>query len=753
MHPLAVLVAVAAHVAVAGSVTGRVVDAGGAPVAGASVALIELGRGTLTGRDGAFSIAGVAPGRYTIQVRRLGFAPLTRRVDIGNGTLSLGDLSVVEAAFRAEAVTVTASRGAGDLLATPLSTASLAEEQVRRANSVAIARVADRIAGVRSVTTGGQTAKPVIRGLSGPRVLVLDDGHRLEDYSWSDEDGPSIDARFAERIEVVRGAASLLYGSDALGGVLNAIPAALPDAVGRDAYRRIGAELSAASNNMELSGALRGEGARGRTGWRAFGIGRFAEDLHTPSGKIEHTGFGAFNGEIAGGIRHASGTSSLRFAHYGGEFKLLEADATGAAIGTGSKEEEEGPDRVLIDDRLQYAGSYALGGARLATRAQWQRHDIAEKSDDLARFSFPGVTIPPGGGKDQTVFDLLLNTGTAEAVLHAQSAPWLESTVGVSGIAQISDSKGPVFLVPDATTVGGAAFAVERATAGRLTVLAGGRVDGRRLSADPNAQLSLGEQRRHWTAGSGDVGAVVRLTDALAVTGNIGLAWRAPTLFELFANGPRLGEARYEIGRADLSAERGLDVDGSLRWQSPHALAEATIFRNRIDDYIYVAPTAQQQQGFPVYRYGQADAVLTGGEVSAEVHPTSLFALRGRYDMVRGTNEGTHDPLPQIPAARGAGEIEFHGARLGAFAQPHAGLEIERVARASRVAPNETPAAAYTLVNLDLGAEHMLGARVVRIDLGVRNLGDTRYRDFLSRYRLFADDPGRNIVLRLSTGL
>src|SRR5437870_9034900 len=141
----------------------------------------------------------------------------------------------------------------------------------------------------------------MIRGLAGARVLVLADGSRLEDYSWSDEDGPSVDARLAQRVEVIRGPASVLYGSDALGGVVNVIPAELPDANGGPRLIRTGFEVSGATNNAEVGAAARGEGAAGPWGWRVFGIGRAGGSLHTPAGRLDNTGFGAGNGEGAVG--------------------------------------------------------------------------------------------------------------------------------------------------------------------------------------------------------------------------------------------------------------------------------------------------------------------------------------------------------------------------------------------------------------------------------------------------------------------
>src|SRR5439155_1659138 len=299
-------------------------------------------------------------------------------------------------------------------------------------------------------------------------------GSRLEDYSWSDGDGPSVDARLAQRVEVIRGPASVLYGSDALGGVVNVIPEELPDANGGPRATHTGFEISGASNNAELEGAARVEGASGGWGWRLFGIGRFASSLHTPAGELDNTGFSALSGEAAVGTRGPRGSTTLRYTRYGGELKLLESEAPATG-------ETGGPQRKLSDDRVQVAGDYPL------------------------------------------------------------------SEVGL----------------------------------GRVSVLAGGRVDVRRLAADANAALGRSDETRDYTALSGTLGVVYRPAAAVALTANLGRAWRAPTLFELFANGPHLGEARYEIGDPGLKPEAGTNMDVGVRWQGARVARRGAAPRRR----------------------------------------------------------------------------------------------------------------------------------------------------------------------------
>src|SRR6266542_1781590 len=462
---------------------GTVVDSTGAPVGRVDVALPELGRRTLTDADGQFSLGQVPPGQYTLVASSPRFRPMARRVRVPLSEPLVLRLISGGAALLAP-VTVTATRDPIDPRESPLPASELSGDALRRSVSVSLARAVETLPGLRTLSTGEQIGKPVIRGLAGSRVLVLENGLRLEDYSWSDEDGPSVDARLAERVEVIRGPASVLYGSDAVGGVINVLPADLPRAEAGHTVSRFRSEVFGSSNNTE-GGALVGfEGARGGLGARATLLGRTAGDLHTPDGELGNTGFSALNGELAVGLSGSSGGASLRYSRYAGEFKLLEAGGPGAT-GAGEEDEEKegGPERKLSDDRVQLVASRLLGGMRLEAKAQWERHWIAENSDE--------APAPDGGTEEGRVFDLLLNTGSFDLLLHHTLGSRASGTVGVSGMLQDNDSRGPEALVPDARIRSGAVFGLERIDLGRWSLLAGARADLRGVEADATPALGL----------------------------------------------------------------------------------------------------------------------------------------------------------------------------------------------------------------------------------------------------------------------
>jgi outer membrane receptor protein involved in Fe transport len=486
-----------------------------------------------------------------------------------------------------------------------------------------------------------------------------------------------------------------------------------------------------ASNNAEFGSALGVEGATGGLGWLAGLVGRRSEALHTPAGELDNTGFTAVNGEGAVGTQGDWGKLTARFTHYAGEFHLLEADTAQLPPPPPAGGQEAGPVRKLSDDRVQVGGTFPTGGVRIETKGQWERHWLAE-------------TVEGDTATTEKGFDLLLNTLTLDLMVHHRAGR-LSGTVGTSGFYQTNATRGDEPLVPGARARGAAVFVFEQARFGRWSVLSGARVDGRRLDSDSNAGLGIGAERRSYTAWSGDLGLVFRPAPGFALAANAGRAWRAPTLLELLTNGPHPGEARFEIGQPDLRAEASFNLDVSARWQSDRVQGEIAGFRNRIADYIYIAPTGGTQDSLPVYRYQQTDAVLWGGEASLEVQAWRNLALHLRMDYVRGERENNKQPLPQIPPWRTKLGAEWREAGF------EAGFDVDLVARQTRLSPFDLPTAGYGLLDGHVVIEPHLGARAVRVQLQVRNALDTRYRDFLSRYKAFALNPGRNVVLKAAT--
>jgi outer membrane receptor protein involved in Fe transport len=214
---------------------------------------------------------------------------------------------------------------------------------------------------------------------------------------------------------------------------------------------------------------------------------------------------------------------------------------------------------------------------------------------------------------------------------------------------------------------------------------------------------------------------------------------------------------RFELGNPDLEPEHNFEADAGVRVRHPRLTLDVTGFVNRIERFIYPAATGDTRvvgsETLPVYEYTQADARLAGGELAVEWKAAAPVTARARADYVNGRNLDLDQPLAWVPPLRAVLGVEGHATSMSWAESARLGLEVEHVSEQTELSPLDTPADAYTLLHLDAGMTRRVGGRDIEIDLRVHNVADHAYRSFLSRYKRFADDPGRNVVLRLSTDL
>lgn len=712
----------------ADTLRGRVTDAEGAPVDGVQVLVSEIGRAVPTDPDGRYVVPGLRAGRYTVVFRRLGYSTVVREVRVEGDT----DLSVAlrESPVHLPGLVVTATRFPTGVGASPLPTSALDGEALRRGRQAGLAATLEQVPGVRNFSTGAQVGKPVIRGVTGTRVLVMDDGMRLESHNWGDEHGPNADPLLAQRIEVVRGPASVLYGSDALGGVVNVIPPDLPDAIGRPAFARGAFSATAGSNNEELGGAFRLEGAAGRVGFTGTLVGRRAGDYRTPAGRLENSGFKSWSGSVAFGLREPWGDLAVRYNNFTADYEVVEGE---------EEEEEEEPFLAFRDHRVQATGRFWVGAGQVETRFQWQRNWLRE-------FEVP----------DEAEVDLRMSTYSGDVLYRHERTDRLRGAVGASGFIQTNATRGDEPLVTDARVAALGVFAFEEISLHpRWTASVGMRGDVRRLEAEENAELGVEEQTRNFSALTGNAGILYRPVEVIGLAANVARGWRAPNFFELFANGEHKGTARFEIGNPSIGPETSLNVDLALRWNHPVVRGEISVFRNDIRDFIFIEPTGDidPESGLRVFRYRSSNALLRGVEGHAEVHPLHELVLRGAFDWVRGEETRTNEPLPLIPPARLGLGVEWHQDVHAPWGErAYVSFDTEAITRQKRLSEFDIPTAPYTLYHAGAGITFQVGRRSLSADVQVRNLTDKAFRAFLSRYKEFALDQGRTVIVRLTTG-
>ena len=710
------------------TLSGIVTDSAGAALAQVRVTVLEARRATTTDLEGHYALTGLPSGNYSVSFALVGFAPQVRRVAVSGSDLTL-DVAMRPTLIELPEVQVTASPLATTSLTSPQPTSVLSSDELKANRSPSLGETISTLPGVRSLSTGAGIGKPVIRGLSSNRVLVLADGQRLESQQWGDEHGPQVEAAEAERIEVIRGPASVLYGSDAIGGVVNVVTPALPDGIGRPAF--VGGKVLASysTNNDQPDGTLSLEGASGAVGFRGSFTGRRSSDVGTPAGELFNSGGRTLNGSGAIGYRGGFGSVGASYSHRDERVEIHEdpAEEVGAT-----------PFQRIGEDRLHVDASLAAGASHFDVDLGYERNRRREFEEADAT---------------DVALGLLARTYTGDVRLHHAPVGPVAGIIGVSAIRNAFEKFGEETLIPANAYNNFGLYAFEQAETGRWSFSAGARYDYRRLSVEADDELALPAQRRTYNSFTGNLGALYRVAEPVALVLNVGRGYRAPTAFDLFSNGVHEGTVRFERGDPSLKNETSLNTDLSVRVQTNDLRAEVGGFANYIDNFIFPDPSGaiDPESGFQIFDITQGDARLVGFEAAVEYHATRFLHLRGTADYTNGQNRTTDTPLPFIPPFRATYSARLEGGDRGVLRQAYLSVGGESNARQSRIDPDDFAPAAYTLVHLGAGFSLPAGRNSLSVDFQVRNVFDQDYASFLSRYKTYALDPGRNFIVQVGT--
>ena len=696
------------------------------PLPGVQVHIPAIHQGTLTDKDGKFSLTKLPQSVFTVQFSFMGFKTESRQINLSTVEQPIR-IVLVQTLLELPGITVTSNPQPTDALGTSQSVASLDAEQLFRNRGAAIMESLEDIPGINTFTTGNGIVKPVIRGLSSQRVLILVNGVRQEGQQWGDEHSPEIDSYSAERMEVVKGPSSVLYGADALGGVINIIKADLPT-IENDPLLDGKIDLTGYSNNNLLGSSLTLSGAKGIIGYRGSISKRNSGDIETARGILKNTGVEETNGSFAFGTKQQWGELSLDYSRVDQRIEIFENPAD---------EPDASPYQSVVHDRLQSDMDIHFPRFRLEAQTVYQNNNRKE-------FEEAGAIDPE--------LNLLLRTGTTDLKLHHKPIGNLFGTIGISGMAQRNETIAEEKLIPGYVLYNVAGFIYEELKLEPFNISAGFRFDKRSLNAGATPELNVERQEKNYNAFSGNLGIVWRISNPAALAVNIGRAWRAPTAFELYVDGVHEGTARYEIGDSKLDPESSLNIDASFKYISGIFQSELAVYNNQINDYIFPNPTDEldPESGFKKYQYQQANARLYGMEYSLQAQALSWLILSGGYSIVRGTNQRINAPLPLMPTDQLKLGAKFTQSKMGPLYEPYVALDTQVFAKQDRIAGFETPTAGYTLLNLSIGSKLQVGSKKLNIILQTENMLNAAYRSHLSRYKDYALNPGRNIKLKIN---
>jgi len=704
--------------AAGGVLEGKVTEQhSGRPLVGAQVEILGRPYVARTNAEGRYRFDNLPAGTFVVMAHSSGYATksLTTALD-GSQTARLD--FVLDLTLHEEHVVVTASPEARDPLQVYQPTNTMGATDLERKGADSLGMTLAEEPGVANTNLGTITARPVIRGLGSDRVLILEDGMRIADVSSiSPDHAVATDPNSADRIEVVRGPANILYGSNAIGGVVNVIQNEIPR------------KLEEKPTGSLLLGA--GSNANALLGNADFSVATGPVAYHGMYSHEEADNF-TFDGGVAGNSQYDVDSGSFGIAgvgtvgSVGASYRKYEANY-GIPVSDAGDAIPDGQPGVTLDI---HQSSYRLGG-EITKEFGWlkgARFQAIHRNYDHAEIEDTGEV--------GTTFNLDTDEIRADFT-HKQTGPW-KGSFGIWGLDQDFSAEGEEVLVPSSKTKGYAGFVYEELAYKPVTYLFGARYDSQTVNpgtADPT---------RDFSGASGALGAIVKLGEPMELAINLTHAFKAPSAEELYASGPHAATFSFEQGDPDLEEEKSNGLDLSLRFHTVKRFSGAfTLFEARFQNFIFLTPTGLTDpgSGLPILQYTQDDADFRGAEFHGDINLQEHLTLELLADTVRGQNTGADEPLPQMPPTRAGVGLAWENNRYFASG------EVRVAAAQDRNPPLETDTDGYTLINLLGGVTLTSGALVHRITLRLENLTDEFYRNSVSLTKDIVPQPGRNVQL------
>lgn len=727
-----------------GTIAGRVVAARDQrPIQLALVRIVGAHLQDYTHADGGFVLSRVPPGVHRVLVSAIGYKAYAADLTVAAGDTVRVQVALDESVLQLEELVSTGTIGARSRDEALSPTSVVAGATLDRQLDGTVAATLRHEPGVAMSGISPATAQPVLRGLSGDRVVILEDGLRPGDLaSTSADHAISVDPLTARRIEVVRGPMSLLYGSSALGGVVNVIrdeiPTSLPDAV----HGVVSGQASSVNRGGTVGGYT--TFAAGRLGFRLEGSLRGAGDTRTPVGRLVNTQATAI--DASGGASYIG-----RRGHAGLSYRFFDSDygIPGGFVGG----HESGVDIAMRRHMVRAAAELHPGGNR------WES---IEANAGLTAYRHT-ESEPSGavGTRFRQTFLTARVVGRHRGVLGATNG-----AVGVMGQYRLIRTGGTL-RTPSTADFSAATFAVQEYGDGPIRFQAGLRYDVAHYRPRPGGSIAVGGTRipirpRTFGSVSGSMGALVEVADGVRVGASLARAYRTPDFNELYSDGPHLAANSYDVGDPSLESESGLGLDAFVRLDRSWARVEVAVFRNALGNYVFPSSRGRavigRQGGRPLFQYTNERARFAGAEGTLALPLAARLVLEATASYVAGRFTSARAPIPVIdppdttfvtasvhppliPPVFGTLEIRYE--------QPSffVGGGVRWAGAQRRVGDFETRTAGYVVGDLHAGVRLLIGAQHHAVTLRIDNLTDREYRDHLSRIKEIMPQPGRNVSL------
>ncbi len=767
-----------------GSFSGRITDlVSHRPIQGVSIYFSDIKVGVSTNAAGDFVFRNIPEGKHLVEISHVGYSTMIDNIDIAGDTKK--DYSLSFAVVENNAVIVTGVSGATQLKKTPFQVSVLRKQDLAQSSSSNIIEALAKKPGVSSMSTGPAISKPVIRGLGYNRVLTINDGVRQEGQQWGDEHGIEIDESSVNKVEILKGPASLIYGSDAMAGVINIITNVPVEnnTVKANIFTNYQTNNNAGTLNANLAGNMNG------FNWNAYGSAVAASDYQNKyDGKVFNSKFRQKNFGGYAGYNGNWGYSHLLFSNFNLKAGLVEGerDAQGyfmkpVAGGLFERASEEDfnssspqiPYQHIRHFKIALDNNIKIGKNSLAFNLGFQQNKREEFGN------------PDNLQERALFFDLKTITYTFRYQLKEISG-W-SSSVGLNGMQQRNTNKGEEQLIPDYNLFDIGGYLYTRKTINNITISGGARYDNRNLKVkdlmNGNAVKSAAFNQSFGNF-SGSVGLAAELSSRLVFKLNVARGFRAPSIPELASNGAHEGTIRYEYGDVNLKSETSTQLDAGLDYHAEHLSFGLSAYNNSFNNFIFYRKLQESGGGDSIinvdgsdltaFKFDQRKATLRGLEATIDIHPHPLdwLHVQNTFSLVAGRlNEAIESTrfLPFIPAPRLI--TEFRGDfRKSAknIRNLYVKAEVDNTFTQNDVFTaynTETTTHGYTLLNAAFGAEMMLknGATLFSLNIIGSNLGNVAWQNHLSRLKYAAENMatgrmgvfnmGRNFSVKLNIPL
>ena len=719
---------------------------------GATVYFPQLEKSAMTNIDGAFRINNVAPGTYQMVISSLGYATTTINVQVPL-TQAL-EVRIETSAIEMEAVIVSTPFHRLQSENVVLVTRETMEN-LNRSASINLAEGISQLPGVESVTTGSGIGKPVIRGLSSNRVLVYTQGVRLENQQYGDEHGLGLSSSGIESVEVIKGPASLLYGSDALGGVLYFNPEKYIAADSLQVDGRFSYHTNTLGNEGNLGFKTSGER------FRFLVRGNYAEhsDYETGDGiRVTNSRYDEIDLKTGIGFQDEKYRGDLRYNYNNSNIGIPEE------LGEQSTSKEmllpyqQVDNHILsLDNRFFFKNSSLdlRVGYLFNNRKEYEDHHHHEEESEEEHEEHEEEEGEEGE-EEHPALEMHLETLNYDIKYNTPKWGNFETILGVQGMAQTNSNFGEEILIPNATLRDIGVLATTHYHLEKIDFQAGIRVDNRSLKTKEHGNVGEDEYfapiERDFTSFNGALGTKFNITNSLIARLNGATGFRAPNLAELTANGSHEGTNRYEIGNPDLENEQNFQLDVALELRNRHFEIFTNAFYNKMNDYIYLNPTGEFIDENPVFEYFQDDARLYGGEAGLHIHPHRIHWLHieSSVEFVKGERDNGN-ALPLIPATSFTNTLRLELDKRAFLENSFAFITGKTTSKQNDISEFETYTPGYTLVSAGLGGQFLVADQTIGFRISGSNLFDKTYISHLSRLKPDGiPKMGRNISLSLN---